>query len=529
MDESIIAKELTEEIPPSGDEYEYCPWEEEEVELLVGIVGTGPGFLTILDIIFDVQYHDFLPTMRLLGVAEPGPHRDKVEQVRKRGVPVYGSWEELLEAHPEINVLIELKGSRYKLKRLRSSLPDSVSLIDHNSAIFLCGMHNMYQVGTHCQVNLDRHKLLLQSIIDRVGDDIILLDKECRVMDLNRNVVKRSGKAKEELLGKFCWEVQSLDDGTTFCAGPERSCPLFRSISTREYAEGMLTRVDENGRLHYFRIYSYPILDETGSMSHILVMRRDITSRTQREKHEQQSERLSVIGEMSMYLAHEIRNPLFAIGGFTNSLLNSPNIEEKERDKLKIIAEEAKRLDAMLTSILNFAAPMETVKDKVDVVSLVEDVVELMRIGYSQRGYTFITDVQPDLPKVHGEVEKIKQCLINIVKNSIEAMDQGGPVLIRARLNKDFVMIQVEDRGLGMSEKQLQRAFSPFFTTKTKGYGLGLSMIKKIIEEYGGHVEITSKEGKGTTVTLFIPPVLAGDDETPDDPSAQPFQEKPVS
>ena len=520
MNETNPSPEPTDLRELSADEY--CTWEEEEQELLVGIVGTGPGFLTMLDIIFDAQYHDFLPAMRLVGVAEPGPNRSKVEQVRKRGVPVYGSWEDLLEHHPEINFLVELKGSRYKIKRLRASLPDSVSLIDHNSAIFLCGMHNMFQVSTHCQVNLDRHKLLLQSIIDRVGDDIILLDRECRVMDLNRNVIKRTGLPKEALLGKLCWEVQKLEDGSVFCNVPEKSCPVFRTLSTREYSESMVTRVDDRGRLHYFRIYAYPILDETGGMSHILVMRRDITSRTQREKHAQQSERLAVIGEMSMYLAHEIRNPLFAIGGFTNSLLNSPNIEEKERDKLKIIAEEAKRLDAMLTSILNFATPLETAKDQVDVQRLVEEVMELMRIGYSQKGYTFTIEIQSDLPKVHGEAEKIKQCLINLVKNSIEAMEQGGPITIRARMADDFVMLQVEDKGPGMSDKQLQHAFSPFFTTKAKGYGLGLSMIKKIIEEYGGHVEIASKEGQGTTVTLLIPPVLAGGEELPASSDAAP-------
>jgi two-component system, sporulation sensor kinase E len=318
--------------------------------------------------------------------------------------------------------------------------------------------------------------------------------------------------SKEALLGKLCWEVQMLEDGSVFCNVPENNCPVFQTLSTREYAESMLTRVDDKGRLHYYRIYSYPIMDERGGMSHILVMRRDITSRTQREKHQQQSERLAVIGEMSMYLAHEIRNPLFAIGGFTNSLLNSESIDEKERAKLKIIAEEAKRLDAMLTSILNFAAPGEATLVQVDVRQVVEEVVELMRIGYGQQGFSFLTEIQPDLPNVRGETERIKQCLINLVKNSFEAMEPGGIVTIRAWLEMDQVLLQVEDTGAGMSENALEQAFSPFFTTKTKGYGLGLSMIKKIVEEYGGRIEIMSKEGRGTTVTLFLQPVLAGEE-----------------
>jgi two-component system, sporulation sensor kinase E len=493
-----------------GDDY--CPWEDEERELQVGIVGTGPGFLTILDIISNEQYQEFLPLLSLVGVAEPGSNRSKIERVRKMGVPVYASWQELLNEHPEINFLIELKGGRFKLKDIRGRLPETVSLIDHTAAIFLCGMHNMFQVSTHCQVNLDRHKLLLQSIIDRVQEDIILLDKECRVVDLNRNVIRRSGKEKEALLGKTCWEVQNLEVGSIFCTTPDKDCPVFRTLATREYSESMLTRVDTEGRLHYFRIYAYPILDELGSMTHVLVMRRDITSRTQRERHQQQSERFAVIGEMSMYLAHEIRNPLFAIGGFTNSLINTGQLEERDLAKLKIIAEEAKRLDAMLTSILNFAAPGEAAPGKVDVRKAIEEVVELMRMGYCQQGFCFITQIQPDLPHVRGEAERIKQCLINLLENALEAMDKGGTVFVRARLDKDFVLLQVEDTGVGMTETQLEKVFSPFFTTKKKGYGLGLSMIKKIIEEYGGRVEIASKEGKGTTVTLYVPPVLAGEE-----------------
>jgi two-component system, sporulation sensor kinase E len=151
----------------------------------------------------------------------------------------------------------------------------------------------------------------------------------------------------------------------------------------------------------------------------------------------------------------------------------------------------------------------------VDVRKVTEEVVELMRMGYCHRGFSFTTQIQPDLPFVRGESDRIKQCLINLIENAIEAMDKGGTVTVKARLDREYVLIQVEDTGVGMSESQLEKVFSPFFTTKKKGYGLGLSMIKKIIEEYGGQVEIASKEGKGTAVTLKIPPVLA--EEPPGD------------
>ncbi|MFW6235206.1 MAG: two-component system sensor histidine kinase NtrB [Desulfovibrionales bacterium] len=494
-------------VPPDSND-EYCPWEDADHDISVGIVGTGPGFLTILDIIFEASYREFLPVMNLVGVAEPGSDRAKIERVRSRNIPVYDSYLELLEHHPTINFLIELAGGRFRVKRIRASLPDSISLIDHSAAIFLCGLHNMFQVSTHCQLNLDRHKALMQAIMDKVQEDIILLDTSCRVVDMNRHVVERAGKSKEELIGRHCWEVQTLEDAGPLCQGPEESCPFYKTLDTNENAEALLTRVGKKGRLHYFRIYSYPIYNEFGNMTHILVMRRDITERTHRERDRQQSEKLAVVGEMSMYLAHEIRNPLFAIGGFTNSLLKSANLDAKERDKVKIIAEEAKRLDTMLTSILNFAAPQETALQTVDLNRIASEVFDLMQIGYGAQGIAFELQTDLSIPRIRGDGEQIKQCLINLVKNSVEAMPQGGTVFIRTGMNQK-VLLQVRDTGKGMSETEIENAFSPFFTTKKKGYGLGLAMIKKITEEYGGHVELASRQGEGTTVTLSFLPALA--------------------
>jgi Signal transduction histidine kinase regulating phosphoglycerate transport system len=129
----------------------------------------------------------------------------------------------------------------------------------------------------------------------------------------------------------------TLRDGLPFCRVMDRDCPFHKTLANREAAETLMTRVNAEGRLLYFRIYSYPILDALGAMTHIMVMQRDITSRTYREKHQQQADKLAVIGEMSTYLAHEIRNPLFAIGGFTNALLRSTEFSGASREKLTII------------------------------------------------------------------------------------------------------------------------------------------------------------------------------------------------
>lgn len=504
--------------PGKNDQTDYCLWDTSDREFQVGIVGAGPGFMSILDILGNEQYQEFLPGLTLVAVADPGPLPANREHVRRLGVPCYETLEEMLAAHPGIDLVVELIGSRAKLRAIRAVLPDTVSLIDHNAAFFLCGLHNMLQVSTHCQVNLDRHKELLNAIIDEVRDDIILLDKEGRVVDLNKNVYQRVGKEKAELLGLPCWQVQTLDDGRPFCCGPDKDCPFFSTLTTGREAEAMFTRIDADGRLMYFRIYSYPIFNPQGRMTHVMVMRRDITRRTYRERHQQHAEKLAVIGEMSMYLAHEIRNPLFAISGFTKSLLESENLTEKEREKLRIIAEEAKRLDRMLSSILSFSRQTQTVSGPVDLNRVCEESVELMRVGYADKGYRFVLNPDPNIPRGRAEAETVKQCLVNLMLNSMEAMPGGGDILLRTGMEEDNPVIEVADHGRGMSQAEMDKVFSPFHTTKGQGYGLGLAMIKKMVEEFGGKVTLASREGRGTAVKLHFAPILAGEEERQPEP-----------
>ncbi|MFW5489668.1 MAG: two-component system sensor histidine kinase NtrB [Desulfovibrio sp.] len=491
----------------------YCLWEIEEGEFTIGIMGTGPGFMSILDIIANEQYKEYLPGLRLIGVSDLGNHPGKVRYIREQGMPIYRSYRDMLKAHPKLDLLVELVGKRFSLKKIRNSIPETLSLIDHKSAIFLCGLHSMLQVSSHCQSHLDRQKALLQTIIDEVREDILLLDKEGRVVDTNKNVTKRTGKEKSELLGMPCWRVQTLPDGLPFCNKMDSRCPFHSTLARQKAAEALVTRVATDGRLQYFRIYSYPIFNSNGTMTHILVMRRDITERTHQEKHQQHTEKLSVIGEMSTYLAHEIRNPLFAIGGFTNSLLKSKNLTERELEKLQIIADETKRLDKMLTSILNFSRPSKTTDATVDLNKVMTETVDLMKMGYGKRGIRFLIYTYPKLPLVNGEPEMVKQCLVNLIKNSIEAMPDGGDISLTTGADQNFITIAVSDTGTGMDEKELANAFSPFYSTKEQGCGLGLAMINKIVDEYGGRVDLTSKVGEGTTVTLCFPPVCAVDCE----------------
>jgi PAS domain S-box-containing protein len=486
-----------------------CLWEDGDRVFRVGVLGTGPGFMALLDVALNPRFSEFLPPVELVGVARPGPNTSKLHYARSVGIPIYSDLQELSEAHPDMNMVVDLTGEIAMLREIRKLLGDQVSVVDQDAAIFICGLHDMAKANTQVSNDLDRQRHLLQAIIDEVREDIMLLDLEGRVVDMNRNVWGRTGKSKQELLGKFCWEVSTKRDGKPFCVELDADCPMCRSLQTRRKDEALFTRVSAGGRLLYYRIYSYPVFGRSGTLTHMMIMHRDITARTHREQHRQQTEKLAVVGEMSTYLAHEIRNPLCAIGGFTHALLRSPNLSPKELEKVQIIAEETRRLDSMLTSILNFAKPGKLPQGEVDMPALVHDTVELMRIGYHQAGYEFQVLVEEGLPMARGDAESIKQCLVNLLKNSMEAMPDGGTIDVAITRDFDFVRLSVHDRGPGMDEEEQDRAFSPFYSTKPGGTGLGLAMMKKLVAEMGGHIDLRSSPNRGTTVYLYFRACLA--------------------
>jgi signal transduction histidine kinase len=136
----------------------------------------------------------------------------------------------------------------------------------------------------------------------------------------------------------------------------------------------------------------------------------------------------------------------------------------------------------------------------------------LMRLNDEKRSITTGVDLTEPLPLARGDADMTKQCLINLVKNAQEAMPRGGSLTVRTGMKQRGIFIQVEDTGTGIPEEIRENVFSPFFSTKDKGAGLGLAMTKKLIEEMGGAVELQTAEGKGTSVTLFLQPLLTVDD-----------------
>jgi signal transduction histidine kinase len=438
------------------------------------------------------------------------------------GLPIHPDWRDMLEAHPEINMVVETTGQQPLIQELRLGLPGTVALVERAAASFFLRLLSSDQMWVACKIDLMQTQTLLKNVIDQLKEEILLTDREGRVLDCNKALLDRLGVPKTDVTGRHLRrffllpETSSGGGGNGLNhspgggeAGSEGGLsPFEQALATSQTAEATLPQVDADGRMHYVREYIYPIKDDSGEVTSLLCIRRDITSRTQMELRLQQSERLASIGEMSTYIAHEIRNPLFAISGFANQLLREAQ-DEKTREKLGIIVAESHRLDGILKSILTFARPSESAPGVADVNDIVRNTMDLMGMACENQGIEPVLALTTDLPLVKADRELIKQCLINLVKNAVEAMPAGGRLTVRTSLAPAHVVLEVEDTGVGIPLEMRDKVFSPFFSTKGKGSGLGLAMIKKILDDLGGTVDLTSVPGEGTRVTLLLPPQLA--------------------
>ncbi|UIJ37140.1 ATP-binding protein [Desulfobaculum bizertense] len=344
-------------------------------------------------------------------------------------------------------------------------------------------------------------------LLDEVDSDVLMLDIKGRLLDLNRHAQKTLGVQRDSVLGQDFRQL-GLE---TLCSVEDGTCPFEETKKSQERTEGVHLQESSDGKVKYIRVRAYPLQDAVVSGGAVLISRKDITGQVLVEQQLQQSQKMAAIGELSTYIAHEIRNPLFAIGGFANALSRSQNLSAQEREKVQIILAEARRLENILKSLLNFAQPTEGRLESVDLNSVVEQSIALMGPSCEQFGICVSSVLQDHLDPVQGVSELLKQCIINMMKNSLEAMEElgHGELVLRTESVGGYVMLHVEDTGPGIPHDKLEDVFNPFFSTKNKGSGLGLAMTKKIVDNLGGALKLESELGSGTHISVQLRPAVS--------------------
>lgn len=216
------------------------------------------------------------------------------------------------------------------------------------------------------------------------------------------------------------------------------------------------------------------------------------------------AERLSAVAQLSASLAHEIRNPLAGISGAAGILRRGHASQENVRECVEIIEKESQRLNKLLTHFLEFARPRAPRLQPTDLGAIIDSVIALAGHSPGASAIEFRRVVSDDLPEVDCDSEQVKQVLLNLVINSIEASRQGV-IELRVEADGEFATIVVRDQGAGLPPERQAQMFEPFFTTKDNGTGLGLAIAAKIVEQHGGVLSALSAPGRGTDMIVQLP------------------------
>jgi signal transduction histidine kinase len=227
-----------------------------------------------------------------------------------------------------------------------------------------------------------------------------------------------------------------------------------------------------------------------------------------------EKDRLAALGEMAAGLAHEIRNPLGSIKASAQYLTETPEHPEYRDEFLGIIVDEVDRLNRVVGSFLDYARPGHTNPEPIYLNSAVELTLQFLRPECDSADVALHVTMDPDLPKVRIDIEHLRQVLINLVQNAVQAMASGGEIYVETRAQDGFrpggevrrwVQISVRDTGPGIAPGLLPNLFVPFVTTKQQGTGLGLAISQRIVSEAGGRIDVRSREGYGTTFVVLLP------------------------
>jgi PAS domain S-box-containing protein len=376
----------------------------------------------------------------------------------------------------------ELDPSERELLRMFS---ESVALIVRNA--------NLHR-------ELSEAKSFLENLIQSATESIVAVDPAGRVVTWNPAAERMFGRSAHEARGKLVGDA--MPPAAMVQLEPVLGAPRASRTAVLRLQEGDRTAQDLTATCS-------PIpwggRDETG----LLLIVRDVTEQRRWEEQLTRSEKLSALGQLAMGMAHDFTNLLQAILGHTQLIAHEPSPERLQRG-LSTIEQAVRDGVETVGRIRRFARrDVDRRLERVDLRDVVRQAIEIVQPRWSQsdlRGAPIVVRQQlGSVPVIQARGAELREALINLVLNAVDAMPQGGSIILETRQEGDWVLLSVTDSGTGIPPDVRRRIFEPFFTTKESGTGLGLSIVSGIISSYGGTIDVDSELGLGTTFTIRLP------------------------
>ena len=345
---------------------------------------------------------------------------------------------------------------------------------------------------------LERERDLMETVLDTLREGVIVLSHDSSIEYANTAAVRLLGVSEEAVNGSELRRV--APDIAKALDMPVAVEALTREVEVR-YPESRVLR------LHLTRVGG----SQDAERARRVAVLSDITAERVQAEDRVESERIDSIVALAAGVAHEVGNPLNAIGIHLQLLqreaekLGDSPAAEKVRNAAQVCRSEITRLDGIVRDFLGAVrhAPPDLVD--ADLVTVVAETMNLLKDQCGQLGIRVAVDVANDIPLIMADRNQVKQALFNVMKNALEAMDRGGEIFIHLEADDEWVVLSVKDTGVGIPADKLTRVFDAYYTTKASGGGLGMLILLRILRAHGGTVDIQSTPNIGTTVTLRFP------------------------
>jgi PAS domain S-box-containing protein len=348
---------------------------------------------------------------------------------------------------------------------------------------------------------LRREHEFIETVLETAGALVVVLDRQGHILRFNRACEHTTGYSSEEVAGKAPWDFLLIPEEI------DQVKAVFAQLTGGEPRnEHENVWVAKDGRRRRIAWSNTVISNQQGALDYVVGTGIDVTLLNQIQEQLRKTERVAELGTLASGMAHEIGTPMNVILGRAEYLMDRVQ-EESVKKSLRTIVVQVERITKVMNQLLAFARRKPPERGPLDLKDIVEDSLELFRERLARSGVTVELALDDHCSEAKADADQMSQVMINLIMNALHAMEDGGTLRVGLEQEQDWIKLTVADTGHGIPKDAFPNIFKPFFTTKEfgKGTGLGLTVVKGIIEEHQGTITVESEEGKGTRFTILLP------------------------
>ena len=354
-------------------------------------------------------------------------------------------------------------------------------------------------------------KNFYQNIFASLADGVLIISADLKVIKVNQAAEEIFQRSRSSFEGEHLSEL--------FPDQPDILEKARQSITTEisyHHVEGIGCRKSKNRRFPTNLTFS-PLITNDHEVTAGIILIQDTSLLKELQENSQQTDHLSTLSVLSAGMAHEIRNPLSGIRGSAQLLLKDLKNSD-QREYMEIVIEEVDRINRLVKKMMDLTRPALNDFKPTNIHQVLEEILILEKGTLEMKEGAFVQVYDPSIPTIKANKDELKQVFLNLVKNAVEASPKGGRVRISTQYNTDYtfrkkqdtlsphnIVVKITDSGLGMTNATMKKLFTPFFTTKKRGTGLGMAVSLKIVENHHGKIKVTSEENIGTVIQVFLP------------------------